>query len=230
MHHKEGGSLGYELKDIIRGSRDGLVYVLGVSLRDAGAISSSRLVIIAGLAATFAESISMAAVAYTSTKSLKAYYASELAREKREMGKMPEAERDEIRRIYIKRGFTGTLLNQVVNKIISNKKVWLDTMMVEELKLPPPENEKPVKSAAVVGFSALIGSLFPLIAFIFMSVKEAVILSVLISILALFLLGAAKAKITVGKWWRSGLEISIIGILAALIGYGIGALLGVTIV
>ena len=230
MHHKEGGSLGYELKDIILGSQDGLVNVLGVILAVAAATTSSRLVIIAGLAATFAESISMAAVAYTSTKSLKAYYASELAREKREMGKMPEAERDEIRRIYIKRGFTGTLLNQVVNKIISNKKVWLDTMMVEELKLPPPENEKPVKSAAVVGFSALIGSLFPLIAFIFMSVKEAVILSVLISILALFLLGAAKAKITVGKWWRSGLEISIIGILAALIGYGIGALLGVTIV
>ena len=230
IQHKEGDSLGYELKDIILGSQDGLVNVLGVILAVAAATTSSRLVIIAGLAATFAESISMAAVAYTSTKSLKAYYASELEREKREIKDLPKHEREEIRKIYLKKGFSGTLLNQIVSKITSNKQVWLDTMMIEELKLPPPENERPLRSAAVVGFSALIGSLFPLISFLFLPIKEASFGSIIISIVVLFLLGAAKAKITVGKWWKSGLEIAIIGILAALTGYGIGVLLGAAVV
>ncbi len=228
--HKETSGLGYEIKDIILGAQDGLVNVLGVILAVAAATTVTKLVIIAGLAATFAESISMGAVAYTSTKSLKAFYQSELEREKREIEELPKQEREEIKQVYIQKGFTGTLLNQVVSKITSNKKVWLDTMMNEELKLPAPENEKPVKSALVVGFSALVGSLFPLLSFLFLPVPEASIISIIISILVLFLLGAAKAKVTVGKWWRSGLEISIIGIVAALVGYGIGAILGVTVI
>ena len=224
--HKEEKGFGYEIKDIILGSQDGLVNVLGVILAVAAATTSARLVIIAGLAATFAESISMAAVAYTSTKSLKAYYESELEREKMEMDQFPLVEKAEVRKIYFDKGFRGNLLNQIVGKIISNKKVWLDTMMTEELKLPPPENERPLRSAAVVGFSALVGSLFPLISFLFLAVNQASMASIIISIVVLFLLGAAKAKVTVGKWWESGLEIAVIGILAALIGYGIGSVLG----
>ena len=227
--HKETETLGYEIKDIILGAQDGLVNVLGVILAVAAATTSTRLVIIAGLPATFAESISMAAVAYTSTKSLKSFYQSELEREKREIEELPNHEKEEIRQIYIQKGFKGTLLNQVVSKITSNKKVWLDTMMTEELRLPSPDNEKPVKSAAVVGFSALVGSLFPLLAFLFLAVHQASIVSIIISIIVLFLLGASKAKVTVGKWWKSGAEIAIIGIFAALIGYGIGAILGVAV-
>jgi len=228
--HKEANSFGYEIKDIILGAQDGLVNVLGVILAVAAATTSAKLVIIAGLAATFAESISMAAVAYTSTKSLNSYYQSEVEREKREIEEIPDREEKEIRQIYYKKGFRGNFLNQIVGKITSNKQVWLDTMMLEELKLSPPENNRPLKSAAVVGFSALAGSLFPVLSFLFLPVYEAAIGSIIISIIILFLLGASKARVTVGKWWKSGLEISVIGILAALIGYGIGVLLGVTIV
>ena len=229
-YKEETDSLGYQIKNIILGAQDGLVNVLGVILAIAVATGSPKLVIIAGLAATFAESISMAAVAYTSTKSLKSFYQSEIERERKEIENMPKEEREEIKRIYFEKGFRGTFLDKIVEKITSNKKVWLDTMMMEELKLPSPESEKPVKSAIVVGLSALVGSLLPLVSFLFLPVKEAIWGAIILSAIVLFLLGAGKAKVTVGKWWRSGIEIAVIGIVAALVGYGIGAVLGVAIV
>src|SRR3989338_9107561 len=106
-HQKD---VGFELKDIILGAQDGLVNVLGVVLAVAAATSSTKIIIIAGMAATFAESISMAAVAYTSTKALKDYYLSELEKEKQEMKTIPEQETKEIRDIYRRKGFRGKLL------------------------------------------------------------------------------------------------------------------------
>ena len=138
-------SAGYNLRDIILGGQDGLVNVLGVILAVATAVSDVRIVLIAGLAATFAESISMAAVAYTSTKAARDFYKAELAREKREMKDMPDLERKEIRIIYARKGFSGALLNSIVKKITSNKRLWLKTMMEEELHLYPDEYNHPAK-------------------------------------------------------------------------------------
>src|SRR3989338_6542222 len=102
-------SRGSYLRDFILGGQDGLVNVLAVILGVAVATNDIRIVIIAGLAATFGESISMAAVAYTSTKAEEDYYKSELEREKREMKEMPKEERKEIQDIYHKKGFRGNL-------------------------------------------------------------------------------------------------------------------------
>src|SRR3990167_4525253 len=151
--HK-ASSTGYNLRDIILGGQDGLVNVLGVILAVATAVVDVRIVIIAGLAATFAESVSMAAVAYTSTKASRDFYRSELDREKWEMNHWPDREREEIRVIYKSKGFSGTLLNAIVKKITSNKKMWLNVMMEEELHLTE-SHDNPVKSAAIVGFSAI---------------------------------------------------------------------------
>jgi len=103
--HHEPSKAGSEMRDIILGWQDGLVNVLGVILAIAAATSDAKTVIIAGLAATFAESISMAAVAYTSTKAARDYYNKEEQRELREIKEMPEAERKEIFDIYYKKGF-----------------------------------------------------------------------------------------------------------------------------
>ena len=225
LHH--GTGTGALLRDVILGSQDGLVNVLGIILAVATAVVDVRIVIIAGLAATFAESVSMAAVAYTSTKASRDFYRSELDREKWEMNHWPDREREEIRVIYKSKGFSGTLLNAIVKKITSNKKMWLNVMMEEELHLTE-SHDNPVKSAAIVGFSAIGGSIVPLVSFFFLPVREAIIASLVLAIAVLFITGYIKGKLTT-KPFRSAIEMAIIGMAAAIVGYGIGAVLGVAI-
>ncbi len=124
-HNHEPNKVGSEMRDIILGGQDGLVNVLGVVLAIAAATIDTKTIIIAGLAATFAESISMAAVAYTSTKAERDYYNRQLETEKREISDIPDIERKEIRDIYFAKGFRGRQLVNIVKKITSNKKLWM---------------------------------------------------------------------------------------------------------
>ncbi len=215
------------IRDFILGFQDGLVNILGLVLGVASAVQSTKIVLISGLAATFAESISMAAVAYTSTKAAKEYYESELEREKKEIKDIPYMEVQEIRDIYYRKGFREKQLESLVKKITSNRKLWLDTMMAEELRLFPEDYEKPIKSGFIVGFSAIIGSLIPIIPFFLSPVKLGMIYALTLSIIVLFIIGAVKSKVTIGDWKKSGLEMAMVGTLAALAGYLIGSLLGV---
>jgi len=216
-HHGE-----FRLSDVILGGQDGLVNVLGVILGVAAATSDSRIVIAAGLAATFAESISMGAVAYTSTLAENDLYHSEREREYRHIHLAPDVEVEEIRDIYRKKGFDGETLEKIVEVITSNPDVWVNVMMSEEFQLTPPEKSKAVRSALLVGFSALVGSFIPLFPFFFLTVKLSIILSIIIAALTLFIVGVYKARVTVGKPFRSGMEMAIIGTLSALAGYIVG--------
>ncbi len=224
--HNHQFSKGSNLKDVILGGQDGLVNVLGVILGVAVATSDPRFIIIAGMAAAFAESISMAAVAYTSVKAALAYYQSKLQKEKEEIKELPGFEKREIYNIYYKKGFRGKLLADIVKKITSNKKIWLQTMMAEELGLLPVEYSKPLKSALVVGFSAMVGSFIPLLPFFFLPVEQSIITALIVSSLALFVTGMVKARLTFGSELKSGFEMLVIGMLAALAGYVIGVLFG----
>ncbi len=220
--HFQQGKL---IENLILGGQDGLVNVLGIILGVAAATSDSRIVIIAGLAATFAESISMGAVAFTSQKAGKQFYESEKARELKEIEEMPEQEKQEIREIFAKKGFKGKDLERVVEVISSDKKVWLETMMSDELKLSSYEATDPKQSAVVVGLSALVGSVLPLLPFFLFSVETAFVASIVFSVFILFVAGAIKAKFTIGSWKKSGMEMAAIGTLAAISGYVIGILL-----
>lgn len=160
-HHRVGW-----LSDVILGGQDGLVNVLGVVLGVAAAMGDVRIVLVAGLAATFAESVSMAAVAYTSTLAEADLYQSERAREYRHIHRVPSLEREEIRRIYERRGFHGALLEAVVDTITANKDVWVDVMMSEEVRLAPRNRRYALTSALVVGAAAVVGSLVPLVPFL----------------------------------------------------------------
>ncbi|MEM7813875.1 MAG: VIT1/CCC1 transporter family protein [Candidatus Aenigmatarchaeota archaeon] len=228
--HAELHKKGFEswISSFILGCQDGLVNVLGILLGVAAATGDVRIIIIAGLAATFAESISMAAVAYTSSKAEAAYYQKELAREKWEIRNWPDREKQEVRVIYRRKGFTGPLLEAIVRKITSKKSRWLRTMMEEEVKLSPPR-ASPLAEGAVVGASAIVGSLVPLVPFFFLPVAGGIETTLIISAAALFAIGAYKAKITVGRWWSNGLEMATIGMAAAVIGYLIGSALGVVV-
>lgn len=210
--------------DIILGGQDGLVNVLGVILGVAAASADLRIIIAAGLAATFAESVSMGAVAFTSISARRDFYLSELAREKKEMEEMPEVEREEIREIYRKKGFSGKLLEQIVQKITSDEKVWLDTMMREELGLEPVEEGQTIRSSITVFVAAMAGSFIPLTPFFFLPVGQGIAISFIVSAITLFVVGVYKARVTVGRPFRSGLELMVIGMMAALIGYVIGLL------
>jgi len=217
-------------RDIILGGQDGVVNVLGIVLGVATATHSVQIVLLSGLAATFAESVSMAAVAYTSTRAKAEHYHAEVEREKYEMEHLSDIERDEIRDIYKEKGFSGKLLGQVVDKICSDKKVWLDTMMREELKLENPEDGMtPFKEGILVGVSALIGSFIPITPFAFMSVADAVPVALAASLAILFLVGAYKSKLTSGKWLKGGFELMLIGGAAAVSGYLVGVVFQVPV-
>jgi predicted membrane protein (TIGR00267 family) len=226
LKHLEPRPASAALADIILGGQDGLVNTLGVILGVAAASSDLRIVIAGGLAATFAESISMGAVAYTSTLAEHDHYRSEVERERREIREMPEAEEQEVRDVFSAWGFDGELLEQAVERVIKNEEAWVDVMMRNELKLAPIEDSNALRAAIVVGFSAIVGSFIPLVPFLFLPLMIAVPLSLVLSALALFAVGAYKARITVGRPLKSGLQMAVIGIVSALAGYLIGALFG----
>ncbi|NLX09583.1 MAG: hypothetical protein GXY36_07995 [Chloroflexi bacterium] len=215
------------LSDIILGGQDGLVNVLGVILGVAAATSDTQIVMVAGLAATVAESISMGAVAYTSRLAESAFYESERAREYRHIARVPELERQEIYEIYQQKGFNDELLEHIVNTITADEDTWVQVMMAEEHGLSPINRQHAFRAALVVGISAVIGSLVPLIPFIFLSVKTSIAASIALSALTLFLVGAYKARVMVGSPGKSGLEMAVIGTVSALAGYVVGLLLKV---
>jgi predicted membrane protein (TIGR00267 family) len=213
------------LSDIILGGQDGLVNVLGVILGVAAATSDPHIVLVAGLAATFAESVSMGAVAYTSTIADADYYDSEKEREIRHIEQVPRLERDEIRKIYANKGFKGDLLERIVDTITADREVWVAVMMAEEHQLSPTDRRQAWKVALIVGFSAILGSLIPLAPFALLPVGISMWVSVAITALVLFGVGVFKARITVGHPAKSGLEMAVIGTLSALVGFIVGVLL-----
>ncbi|MBM3125848.1 MAG: hypothetical protein FJZ87_12385 [Chloroflexi bacterium] len=213
------------LSNFILGAQDGLVNVLGVILGLAAATNDARIVLVAGLATTFAESISMGAVAYTTTLADADHYQSELEREYRHIQEAPNLERQEIEHIYKSKGFEGKMLNRIVNTVTANKDVWVAVMMAEEHQLSPIDRKHAVRAAWIVGISAIIGSLVPLAPFVVLPVSTSMWSSVLMTALVLFGIGAYKARVTVGRPLRSGFEMALIGTLSALAGYLVGVIL-----
>ena len=229
----EQGGIGRSLRDIILGGQDGLVNVLGLVLGVAAATAQLRIIMAAALAATFSESIAMGGVAYTSALADRDYYLAQLAKEQREVEEVPEVETEEVREIFRNKGIHGELLERVVKEITSDKKVWVEVMMRDELHLSPVSERRVVRRAAVTGFSTLIGSLIPLIPFLFvpmfgLSVTTATIMAVPLCAAVLFGVGAYKALTLVGDWRISGLQMLVIGMVSAAAGYGIGRLLHVS--
>jgi len=226
FHHNEAHLSSFNLPEIILGGQDGLVNVLGVILGVAAATASSKIVIVAGLAATFAESVSMAAVAYTSKMAEADYYQSEYEREKWEIENVPQGEKEEIKALYENYGFKGKILDEIIERITMDKNVWLKVMMEQELNLEQIDRKNILPTALLVGLSATIGSLIPLAPYFFFSVRTATVLSFILTATTLFIVGYYKAKVTLGRQlFKQGMQMLIIGIASALVGYLIGILL-----
>jgi len=220
MHepHKKGN----KLSDMILGGQDGLVSILGLLLGLAAATKSSRIIIAGGLATIFAETLSMAAVAYTSKMADRDHYAAEREREVKEVKEVPEVERQEIVDIYAAKGFSGKLLEDIVHHITSDHELWIDTMMREELNLLPVVKHDVYVYTGIVGVATLSGAILPLIPFFFLHVHPALIFALILSIVVLAGIGVYKANMTLGKPLKSALQMVVIGMGAAIAGYFIG--------
>lgn len=216
------------LRDVILGGQDGLVNVLGIVLGVSAASGNNQILVAASLAAAFAEAVSMGAVAYTSTLAQRDHYLKEYERERHEVETVPDKEREEIREIYRRRGFSGDLLEQVVTTISADKENWVSIMMDEELGLSPIDTTQVLRASIIVGVAALIGALIPIAPFIFLPRGVAIPIALLLSTVALFTIGVYEAKTFIGTWWKKGLQMATIGMGAAAVGYFIGKLFQVS--
>ena len=212
------------LRDVILGGQDGLVNILGIILGVIAGGGSRTVLLAAGFAAAITESISMGAVGYTSALSQRDYYRAERAREAAEIDTMPEAERQEVRDIYAAKGFTGRLLDQVVDTITANRERWLATMMDEELHLQPVQAADVVRSSSLIFVATLVGHLIPLLPFVVLTQGPALLLAIVLSALVLFGVGVYSSLTLVGDWRRNGVKMVLIGLGAAAVGFLIGQL------
>ena len=172
----------------------------------------------------------MAAVAYTSKLAEADYYQSEHEREKWEINHIPDGEKEEIKQLYAGYGFKGKILEEIVDKITADKKIWLKVMMEQELKLSPVNRYDAIPAAIIVGVSAIVGSFIPLTPYFLYSISTATLISLLLSSTTLFIVGYYKAQKTLGrKFIKSGFEMMIIGMVSAFVGYLIGSLFKVTV-
>ena len=213
--------------DFIYGSIDGAVTTFAIVAGVMGASLPSTIILILGFANLFADGFSMAAANYQASKARNEFVEMKRKQEEWEIDNLEEQERDEIRDIYRKKGFKDELLEDVVRIITSKRKVWIDTMMKEELGLIEDVENPLVNSASTfIGFN-LVGliPLIPFMIFMIMGIElnsEAFTYSIVSVCVAFFLVGMIKGKIVKKSVLRSGVNTLIIGGIAAIVAYVVG--------
>lgn len=227
-HHTTGQ--GKYLKSVVYGGLDGTITTFAAVAGVAGAALSPGVVLVIGLANLVADGLSMSIGDYLSSKSEAEYEAAERAREKWEVEHFPEGEKRELREIYRARGMAKEDAEAVVEIIAKDKESWVDTMMIEELGILPSD-ESPVGNAVATFVSFGVFGFLPILAYVlglFIPALEPwrFTLACLLTGATLFGLGAVKTRITGKSWLRSGAEMLLLGGVAAVAAYGIGALLG----
>jgi len=216
------------LADFILGSQDGVVNVLGILLGLVAASADTRIILIAALAALAAESISMGAVAYTSTLARRHLYVSEVQRELTEMRDVPEMEREEVRVILRKWGYEGAEVEEMLERIEKKPKAMLDLMMAFELNLAEVSERQPLNTGLVVLGATVVGSIIPLLPFFFLghALITAATISIVLSGAMLFGVGWYEARQTMGSRWQGAARMIIIGLGAGFAGFLVGHFIG----
>jgi len=215
-HRVEGSGI----RDATLGANDGLVSVLTIIAGAAGA-ATGRTILLAGIAALVGGSISMGIGAFVSAKAYRAYFLKELQREAREMRELPDVEREEIRQIYRSRGFSGDLLEQVVDTITANPTVWLRVMMQEELGLSEGFGQ-PLGAALTVAIAFLLGGAVPVVPFVFGSGVGVLAVSFVLTAIALLIAGGIRTRFTGEDPWRAGGELILMAAIGVGVAYAIG--------
>jgi vacuolar iron transporter family protein len=216
------------IRNVIYGVNDGLTATLGVLAGVGGATVDPHVVLVGGLAAMTASGVSMAGGAYLATKSQREIYEDQLAREAAEIEAMPELEREELKGIYRAKGLTEHEAETIVERITKDKSIWLETQAREELGLDAEQFEDPIREAVVAGVATVFGGLIPVLGYLLGRAVSgprpflALLITALICVVCLFLMGSARSFFTGKNALRSGLEMTIVGSVVAVITYGVG--------
>lgn len=226
---QHGGTGHKYLGEIVYGALDGIVTTFAIVSGVAGAALGSGVVLILGLANLLADGLSMATGAYLSAKSEIEYYDQERRREAWEVEHFPEGERAELVEIFRSEGFSDADARQLAEIHSRDPERWVDVMMVRELGLLR-EDRRPILIGAATLAAFVVAGAVPLAVYLvglFVPVDPAVAfpISLVLSGVALFAVGAAKVLVTGRNWLRSGLEMLASGGLAAAVAYFIGFLL-----
>lgn len=222
--HKRGGGW---LGDAIYGANDGLGAVFGIVSGVAGATgSASHIVLISGLAGMLASALSMGSGAYLATKSEREVYEAEIGRERSEIEEDPEEERAELSLMYQLKGFSEEEANLLATRLSEQPEQFLRTMAHEELGLSEESFPNPWTSALSAMISTGLGAFIPIIPFFFLSGIPAILAAAGISLVAHFAVGAAKTLVTGRSWISSGMEMTVVGAIEAVITYALGIAFG----
>lgn len=228
-HENHNQEQGQYIKSVIYGGLDGIITTFAVVAGVAGAALSAGVVLILGFANLISDGLSMAIGDYLSTKAEMEYEDAERQRELWEIDNYPEGEKLELIELYMEKGMSEEDARIITETLARNKKAWIDVMMVEELGILS-ESDSPLKNALVTFFSFVVFGFIPILVYVLAKFIPGLgsytfIIACALTGLTLFCLGALKVKITSKNWFLSGLEMLIVGGIAAAAAYLVGMLL-----
>jgi len=210
------------LTDIVIGMSDGLTVPFALAAGLSGAVSSTGIIVIAGIAEIAAGSIAMGLGGYLAGKTEIDHYNSELKREYEEVELVPEKEKEEVREFFENLGLSEDIQHQAVEEIARDKQKWVDFMMKYELGLDKPDPKRATKSAMNIGLSYVVGGLVPLSPYFFINTPvEALKISILVTLICLFIFGYFKSRMTGIHPWAGALRVMLIGAVAAGAAFGV---------
>lgn len=213
------------VRDVVIGLSDGLTVPFALAAGLSGALSSSRLVVTAGIAEIVAGSISMGLGGYLAARSERDHYLAELAREGRETEEAPEQEAMEVAEVLGSYGLKPNEAAVVVDGLRADKPRWVGFMMRFELGLEEPDPSRIWKSALTIALAYALGGLVPLVPYMLTKVVHTgLLLSIAVTLIALFVFGFAKSRITGLAGLKGGLQTLLIGGVAAGAAFGIARL------
>ncbi len=223
---REDGTRSQHLADAVLGATDGIVTTFAVVAVAAGASLSPGIVLIMGFANLLADGLSMAIGNYLGARSQQEYWQEERAREIWEIEQLPEAEREEIRQIYRRKGFAGEQLEGIVRTLTADQERWVEEMMREELGIQE-ERIAPLMSGMVTFTAFMSAGFLPVFPYVLSFVSPPLVpspfpLSVGVTAIALFSVGVMQRFMTRRPWWQSGLEFLGIGGVAAASAFYVG--------
>jgi VIT1/CCC1 family predicted Fe2+/Mn2+ transporter len=215
------------VRDVVIGMSDGLTVPFALAAGLSGAVHSTSLVVVAGFAEIAAGSIAMGLGGYLAARTDRDHYLSEREREIRETVELPEKETEEVADVFRGYGMSEEDLKPVVAAICSDQKRWVDFMMRFELGFEEPDPKRARNSAVTIAISYILGGLVPLAPYIVVTdVYQALGVSIVVTLVALFIFGFVKGKLTGIHPLRGGLQTVMIGGLASAAAFGLAKWIG----
>ncbi|TMD94346.1 MAG: hypothetical protein E6I72_13385 [Chloroflexi bacterium] len=208
----------------IYGANDGLAAVFGIVAGVSGATGGSSFVLTAGLFGAIASGLSMATGAFLAERSENEVAAANVERERQEIIEHPDEEKEEVSLFYQLKGIDKAMADRLAEQLSDNPDALLRVHGPEELG-GLESGGNPTQSAIAAGVSTFIGAMVPVMPFFWLQGSRGVITAAIVSLVAHFLVGAAKSLFTLRKWWSAGLEMTLAGVIVGGITYGIGLVL-----